>query len=165
MTAAHIDPSVGESRPGDARRTATRGPWAWLAIVGGWAVMVVAVIGAIRDPLLGSSASWIVWVLGVAVVHDAVVLPIVVGCGWLLGRFAPAAWRAPWRVALVVGAVLVLSTWPIARRWGARSDNPSILPLEVGRNLLVLLAGLALGALLGSVVNTWRIRRAPDGPK
>ena len=166
MTTAHTDTPAGQARPGDVRRSSTPGPWAWLAIVAGWALMIVAVIGAIRDPLLGSSVSWIVWVLGVAVVHDAIVLPIVLGCGWLLGRFAPAVWRGPWRFALVVGAVLVLSTLPIARRWGARSDNPSILPLEVGRNLLVLLAGLALGALLASVAETWRTRRrSPGGPR
>jgi hypothetical protein len=121
--------------------------------------MAVAVFGMYRDPQLGSPRSWTMWVVGAAVLHDAVLLPVVVGAGWVLGRVLPAAWRTPWRIALVVGAVISLAVFPIARRWGARDDNPSILPLDVGRHLLVLLALLAATALVASLVNTVRIRR------
>ncbi len=143
----------------DPHRTARPGPVAWVVIAAGWVVMGVAVVGMYRDPLLGSPGSWATWVVGAAVVHDAVVLPIVVGVGWIVGRVLPSAWRTPWRVVLVVGAVISLVTYPIARRWGARADNPSILPLDVARHLLVLLGILAVAAVVAGILNSIRIHR------
>ncbi|MFN7149797.1 MAG: hypothetical protein ACK4V6_09985, partial [Microthrixaceae bacterium] len=122
------------------------GPLAWVVVAGGWAVMVVAVLGAFGDEALRGSASWARWLVGVAVVHDVLVLPIVLGLGWLLSRWVPVAFRVPVRTALVVGAVVSLAVWPIARRWGARADNPSILPLPVAENLRIMWLVLAIGA-------------------
>jgi hypothetical protein len=137
------------------------GPVAWVAVVGGWVVMVVAVSGAIGDEALRSSASWARWLVGVAVVHDMAVLPAVLGVGWLLGRWLPVAFRVPVRTALVVGALVTLAVWPTARRWGARPDNPSILPLPVAENLRIMWAVLAVGAMGVGVLATVRRRRAP----
>lgn len=145
--------------PLDPHRTAPPGPLAWVFVAVGWAVMAIAVFGLFRDPRLGSPTSWVSWILGAAILHDAVVLPIVLGVGWMLGRALPAAWRTPVRAAIVIGAVISLATFPIVRRYGARPDNPSILPLDVGRNLLVLLAVLAIGAIAAGSVNTVRAHR------
>ena len=153
------DATDATEQPLDPHRTAPPGALAWLLIAAGWAVMAVAVFGLFRDPELGSSTSWVTWILGAAILHDAVVLPIVVGMGWMLGRVLPPAWRTPVRAALVVGAIVSLAVFPIAFRYGARPDNPSILPLDVGRNLLVLLAVLALAAVVAGSVNTVRARR------
>jgi hypothetical protein len=135
---AAADAESGDERPG---------PVAWALIVTGWVVMVVAVLGAFGDDGLGGSWSWARWIVGAAVVHDAVVLPLVLGVGWLLARWLPAAFRVPVRSALVVGAIVSLAVWPIAARWGARADNPSILPLPVARNLAIMWVVLAVGAL------------------
>lgn len=149
----------GPSAPLDPHRTAPPGLVAWLVIGAGWMVMMIAVFGLFNDPKLGSPTSWVTWILGAAILHDAVVLPIVVGVGWLLGRSLPRPWRTPVRAALVVGAVVSLATFPIARRYGARADNPSILPLDVARNLLGLLAVLAVVAIAAGSVNMVRERR------
>jgi hypothetical protein len=141
------------------------GPIAWVAVAGGWAVMVIAVLGAFGDEALRGSASWARWLVGVAVVHDALVLPVVLGIGWLLGRWLPSTFRVPVRTALVVGAVVTLAVWPIARRWGARADNPSILPLPVAENLRIMWLVLAVGAFGVGVVTTVRHRRRAPLPQ
>jgi multisubunit Na+/H+ antiporter MnhC subunit len=128
------------------------GPFAWMAIVVGWAVMAVAVAGAIGDERLQGLGSWATWIVGAALVHDLVVLPAVLAVGWLLTRWVPTPWRVPMRTALVVAAVLTATVWPIARRWGARADNPSIVPLPVARNLTWIVVALFVTALgLGAV--------------
>jgi hypothetical protein len=141
------------------------GPVAWPIVIGGWVVMAVAVVGAVGDEALRGWASWARWIVGVAVVHDLLVLPLVVGLGWLLGRWLPVAFRVPVRTALVVGAVVTLAVWPIARRWGARADNPSILPLPVAENLRIMWLVLAIAAFGVGVVTTVRHRRRAPLPQ
>ena len=139
------------------------GPLAWIVIVAGWVVMGIAVLGAFGDVRLGGVGSWVVWLVGSAVVHDLLVLPIVLGVGWVLTRLVPTPWRVPLRTALVVAAIITLTVWPIARRWGARPDNPSILPLPVGRNLAVLVVALMVTPIGVGAVAAWRGRSA--GPE
>lgn len=138
------------------------GPLAWTMIAAGWALVVVAVLGAFVDDHLGGRGSWVVWVVGGALVHDLVVLPLVVGAGWLLTRWVPPPWRGPLRTAAVVAAVVSLTVWPIARRWGARADNPSILPLPVGRNLALLVAAILVVAIGVGAASAWRHKTPTD---
>jgi len=91
-----------------------------------------------------------------------VVLPLVLGIGWLLGRLLPGSWRLPARVALVVGATIALATFPVVMRYGLRPDNPSVLPLAAGRNLLVLLGLLATAAVAAGGVTAIRNARRRD---
>ena len=127
----------------------------------GWVVMVVSVVGAVDELRPDEVRSWVQWVLGAALVHDLVVLPLVLGGGWLLTRLVPLPWRVPVRTAVVVAAVVSLTVWPIARRWGAREDNPSILPLPVARNLAAIVALLLVGSLVAGAVTAWRRRTGP----
>ncbi|GAB2602489.1 hypothetical protein Aab01nite_62490 [Paractinoplanes abujensis] len=74
------------------------------------------------------------------VAHDLVWMPIVLVAGALL---KPAIARVAALVAaslLVVGVPLVLG--------GRPAGNPSVLPLDYGRNLLAVLAGVAVAAAL-----------------
>jgi hypothetical protein len=142
-----------DARTGDVDRP---GPLGWLVIVLGWALMVGAVVGALGDDRLRGAGSWVRWLVGAAVVHDLVVLPLVVATGWAVSRFVPLAWRTPVRIAAIAGAIVAATVWPIARRWGARDDNPSILPLPVGRNLLVLVVLLAVAAAAAGTVTHLR---------
>lgn len=154
MSTTSSDPRPSDAESGDERP----GPVAWALIVTGWVVMVVAVLGAFGDDGLRGSSSWARWIVGAALVHDAVVLPLVLGVGWLLARWLPVAFRVPVRTALVMGTIVSLAVWPIAARWGARTDNPSILPLPVARNLAIMWVVLAVGAL-GVGVAAWLRQR------
>ena len=67
--------------------------------------------------------------IGGALVHDLVVLPLVllVGAGFAsMGR--PGLARSL-RWAVAVGAVLTVASFPVVARFGERSDNATVLPL------------------------------------
>ena len=89
---------------------------------------------------------------GGVVLHDFVLAPVVVGIGVVAARLAPTAWRAPMVVGLVVWGGLTLMAVPVLGRFGALSDNPTLLDRPylaswaVG-TALVVLAIAAAGVL------------------
>ena len=145
--AADLAPAAGPHRPG---------PFAWVVIATGWIVIGVVIAGVLRESERTHPGSWATWVIGAALVHDLIVLPVVLLVGLGLGRLLRPAWRAPIRAALTVAVVLAVVTWPTVRRFGARPDNPSLLPLDAGRNLAVVAVGLAVGALGFAVLRAGR---------
>ena len=107
---------------------------AWgLVLVGGLGSQLVAVT---------------VWVVGGIVVHDAVLAPVVIGLGLLAVARAPSWLRVPLVGLLVVLGPLTLVAVPVLGRFGARSDNPTLLdrPYWTGYLAVVALAVLATGA-------------------
>ena len=73
----------------------------------GITVIGYAVLSAITDPdirLLGV----LIFLAAVLVLHDAILLPLTIGIGVLLGRL-PAPIRAPVRVARTTGILLAIS--------------------------------------------------------
>jgi hypothetical protein len=92
---AGADSSGSRQDEGDLRP----GVLGWTVIALGWILMAVAVVGVFGDVRLGGIGSWVTWVLGAALVHDLLVLPVVVGLGWLLTRLVPVPWRVPLRTA------------------------------------------------------------------
>jgi len=111
--------------------------WGGLAV--GWALMAVGFRSALADRL-ARAPDLARFVLGFALAHDLVVLPAAVVLGMLTAQLVPAVVRVPVRVALALSWLLVLVTWPAARRYGAQPDNPTILPVDVARNLVLVLA-------------------------
>ena len=143
-------PSAAPHRPG---------PFAWFVIAIGWVVIGVVIAGVLRESERTHPGSWATWVLGAALVHDLIVLPLVLLVGLGLGQLLRPAWRGPIRAVITVVAVVAVVTWPTVRRFGARSDNPSLLPLDAGRNLAVLALGLAVVALAVAAVRAVGDRR------
>ncbi|MDT3395380.1 hypothetical protein RKE29_01730 [Streptomyces sp. B1866] len=121
--------------------------------VGAW---LVAGTGSVRDVA--------VWLGGAVVLHDAVLAPLVLGLGLLLGRTGGlgggeaggqggglagglGGGRGLVRGALVVGGSLTLVALPVLLRPGARA-NSSVLPLDYVSNWLLALAAVAVLAVL-----------------
>jgi hypothetical protein len=128
------------------------GPVAWVAIVAGWALIGWVVVGVLREADATHPGSWATWVIGAALVHDLVVLPLVLLVGLGLSRVLRPAWRSPLRAALTVLGLIAVATWPTVARFGARADNPSILPLDAGRNLAAIGVALLLAAVVAALV-------------
>lgn len=139
-------------------RPSPHGPAVRVVVAAGWTVVVVALVGALRDPRLGSDVAWLSWLAGAAVLHDTLALPLTVAAGYLLRRVGPT-WRSPLRFTLATGAMLALAVWPTVGRYGARSDNDTLLPLDAGRNLVLVLAALAAGAVTAGGFRRGRARR------
>ncbi|MET9930432.1 MULTISPECIES: hypothetical protein [unclassified Streptomyces] len=96
----------------------------------------------------------LVWLAGALVVHDGVVAPLVLTLGLLI---AERPERGLWRGVLVVSGSVVLVALPLLLRPGP-PPNPSALPLPYGRNLVIVLAVVAVGAVVLRLVRPWRQR-------
>jgi hypothetical protein len=71
--------------------------------------------------------------------HDGVVLPAAIAVGAVLSARAPAWLRGPVQGGLFASAVLTFVALPFVVGTGTSPDNPSALPLDYGRGLLVTL--------------------------
>jgi hypothetical protein len=158
-------PQASESTPDRSR--ADPDPrwlrWCRRALVaGGILVIGYAVSGALADPdsRLGGQ---LLFLAGVLVAHDAVLMPVVIGVGALVGRLVPVAARTAVRVAAFVSLCAVLVALPVVLGAGRPADDRSALPLPYGRNLtIVLLVGWAVALGVGSArIGRSRRRRRP----
>ncbi len=117
-----------------------------LAAVGLWKLL--GQDGAdLRDALL--------WLVGGAVVHDAMLAPVVVLVGAVVIRALPVWARMPVVAGFVVLGSATLMALPVLGRFGAREDNPTLLDRDYVGGWLVL----ALLTTLGVAVGSWWQRR------
>lgn len=88
-----------------------------------------------------------IWLAGGVVLHDAVLAPATLAAGLLLVRLVPSSWRGTVAGTLAVVGTLTLVAIPVLGRFGARSDNPTLLdrPYVVGWAVLVVV--VAAGAV------------------
>jgi hypothetical protein len=112
-----------------------------------WPVVAGAVVGfafaavGVRSLLAESHDTHPVvvvrWLVGLALVHDLVLVPLVLVVGVAVHRWAPA--RVWVSAALLVSGSLALVAWPFVRGYGRQAGNPSILPRNYGHGLAVYL--------------------------
>lgn len=122
----------------------------------GAAVIAYGLVGAWTDRGDTHPAELAVWLAGAGVVHDFALAPLIVLGAWLSGRLPDVA-KLPVRLALALSALLTVMFWPVLRGWGRSPSVPSALPLDYGRNLVVVLALVWASA---GVVVAVRVRRA-----
>ncbi len=134
--------------------------WSRRALVAvGALVMAYAVAGALADPDV-RPVGQLLFLVGVLVAHDAVLLPVAIGVGALIGRFVPVAARAAVRAAAFVTAALLAVAVPLVLGYGRRPDDPSTLPLDYGRGLAATLVVVWAASLTGALVRRRADRRA-----
>jgi hypothetical protein len=117
----------------------------WALAVVGWAVIAIGVAGLLRNGARTQPPALARWLVGSAVVHDALIAPVVFGVGLLLARFAPARIRPFLQAGLVITGMLALATFPFVAGFGKSAGNPSALPGSYGPGLLVVLGAVWLG--------------------
>lgn len=130
-----------------------------LAYAAGLALIGVGLRGIAADV---PPARWAAWFAGAAVLHDAVLVPLVLVAGLATGLL-PGRFRRIVRAALVVAACVSVVSLPLVLGYGRRADEPSRLPLPYGRNLAIVLAAIAVlaaAAAAASLLAGRRRRRA-----
>jgi len=150
----------------------TRAPWwRWLFLLPGLAAVAYGASGLVtaggRVPL----GSWLTWFVGSALLHDLLIAPLWLGIGWLGARFLPPAARPAALVGALVSGVLVLVSLPFVLGFGYVPSNPSFLPRDYGRNLLLVVGVVLAASAVWAVVAVRRsagnarardVRRATD---
>lgn len=148
--------STQDGRPA----TAARPPWwRWLFVLPGLVAVLYGMYGLLTAGSRVPLGSWLTWFVGSALLHDLVIAPVWIGLGWLATRFLPAAARPAAVVGVAVTGVLTLVALPWVLGVGADPANPSFLPRDYGRNLLLVDAGVLVVAALWAIVATRRARR------
>jgi hypothetical protein len=113
--------------------TSRRGLLIGLAL--GLPVMGYGLRGAIVDAADTHPSELTRWVIGAALVHDLMVVPVVVATALLVRRFVPRCAWPPVRAGLAATGILALVGWPFVRGYGADPTNPSLLPRDYGAGL------------------------------
>jgi Na+/proline symporter len=118
--------------------------------------MAYAVTGALADTDVHGGV--LVFLAGVLLAHDGILLPVAIGAGALVGRLVPPRLRAPVRAGLLASLAVTLVAIPLVLGPGRAADNPSLLPLPYGRGLLELYA-IIWAAVAVAAVRSRRARR------
>ncbi|MGH9191534.1 MAG: hypothetical protein ACRDZ0_03555 [Acidimicrobiales bacterium] len=117
--------------------------------------------GAIVDAADTHPSELARWVIGSALVHDLVLVPVAAAIALLVHRFTPRRAWPPVRTGLAATGVLALVGWPFVRGYGDDPTNPSVLPRNYGAGLAaaVGVVWLAVAAWVA-----WRYIRAQTTP-
>lgn len=115
----------------------------WFGLVAGWVVVLVGIRGLLLNataPMPTHPSGWIQVFVGANLGHDFVLVPLVLLIGWLVVRTVPSSVRAPIQAGLIASGIVAFYAYPSVRGFGRRPGNPSILPQNYGRGLLLVLA-------------------------
>jgi hypothetical protein len=124
-------------------------------------------IGAL-GVLVGMYGGWLVlsrghdllnlglWLAGGVVLHDGVLALVVLAVGTVVVRMLPRSARAPAVVGFVVLGSVTLLAVPVLGRFGARSDNPTLLDRDYTVGWLVLAGLVLVGVVTASLVGSRR---------
>jgi hypothetical protein len=129
----------------------------WTGLSVGGAIGLFGLAGLAVDAARTMPLVWLRWLIGLLLVHDFVLAPLVHLTGRRLRDRAPGPWRWPLQLGLVTSGALVLASVPVLVGIGRRTQpgNASVLPGNyplalTGVLTVVWLAVLALG-LRGSI--------------
>lgn len=133
--------------------------WRWLFVLPGLAAVLYGGYGLLTAGSRVPLGSWLTWFVGSALLHDLVIAPVWIGLGWLAARYLPAAARPAVVIGAAVTGVLTLVALPWVLGVGTDPANPSFLPRDYGRNLLLVDVGVLAVAALWATIATRRARR------
>ncbi|MDI2132603.1 hypothetical protein [Yinghuangia seranimata] len=127
---------------------------------GGLALMGYGTAGLLDEPSYVDKWGVARWLVGGLVLHDAVFATLVFGVGFVVMRAVPARGPAPWvrrtlLGGLAAGVAATLITLPALLR-PLPTQNPSVLPLDYGRNLAVVWGVVAAATGIVIALRTWR---------
>ncbi len=119
-------------------------------VVAGVLIMGCAAAGGLTDPDL-DPAGVLLFLAAVLVGHDIFWMLAVLATGAGITRLVPPQHRSAVRVAAIIAAAITFVAFPLVVGAGRPADNPSVLPLPYGRNLvfiLLVISGVTLLACL-----------------
>jgi hypothetical protein len=137
----------------------------WIGAVIGIGIMVFGAMGLLDASPATRPGQVIFGLVGLDLLHDALVAPLACAIGLVLTRLLPARMRAPIRAGLFASAVVILVGWAAWRGYGRDSvpDNPTVDPLDYGSAVLTVLA-MVWGAVAVWVAIVWRRARPARQP-
>lgn len=93
--------------------------------------------------------------IGLTLVHDLVLAPIVCLVGLAVGRLLPLSARGPVAAGLFVSATVTAVAWPAVRGYGRLPDDPSVLPGNYAGGLAIVLVAVWAAVAVGVAMRTF----------
>ena len=133
----------------------------WIGLSVGGAVGLFGLAGLLRDATKTMPLVWLTWLVGLLLVHDFALAPLVHLTGRRLRDRAPESWRWPLQLGLVTSGVLVLASVPVLVGVGRRTQpgNASVLPGNYPLALAGVLTLVWLGVVALGIWGSTRRRR------
>lgn len=119
------------------------------ALVGG-AIMAFAVRGLLHYHRSTNPVATVRLLVGLDIVHDLVLVPVVLLVGVGVARLVPARARAAVVVGLVLSGVAALYAYPFLRGFGRSAATPSRLPNNYATGLVTVLAVVWVVVIVGA---------------
>lgn len=126
--------------------------------------IAAAVYGGLMllDDAFSALVSVALWLAGGVLLHDFVLAPLAIAAGRLTPRL-PAPSRAPVVVAAVALTAVTLLAIPVLGRFGVSPGNETLLDRNYWAGWAGIVALLAVGVLLASVVRARRTQGVDPG--
>ncbi|MEP7059473.1 MAG: hypothetical protein ABI828_01970 [Actinomycetota bacterium] len=122
--------------------TSRYGPVFWAAVAVGWMAIAFGAVSALTHWGAVDPPQFLVWIVGLALLHDLVMAPVVSLAGRTLKGARRRWWLGAVEAALAVSAVITLFAVPFVMGWGRQADNPSLLPRNYGFGLILILGSV-----------------------
>ncbi|MBO3744156.1 hypothetical protein [Actinoplanes flavus] len=116
-------------------------------VIAGVALIVYAAAGAVTDPDVAVGGV-LLFLAGVLAVHDIVWMATVLAVGAAITRLVAARHQTVARATAISAATITFVAFPLVLGFGRSPGNPSVLPLPYGRNLALVLLGIAAVTVL-----------------
>lgn len=127
----------------------------WVAFAVGWVGITIGLFGIFDHRSAAQPFNVFRLLIGLNIVNDAVVVPIVLGLAFVVGRWAPRWLIAPMQSWLIIAGIVSLYAYPLVGGFGKKPSQPSELPFDYAHNLLIVLGGITL-LCGGLAVRSWR---------
>jgi hypothetical protein len=148
-------PSPAESPRANVSIAPDYGVRFWVGVVIGWAIIAYGIHSAYRTPIKSRPVYSLEVLVLLALIHDLVVAPAVVGIGLGLRRILPGGIIV--RVAVgasIVSVIVTAFTWGEIRGYG---KTPSLQSLQLGNYATGLLTVLGVVWGVAAVIATARV--------
>lgn len=162
------DPGRGPvSAPTQSEQPDELGAGFWVGAVIGIGIMAFGIKGLLDAAPATRPGQVAFGAIGLDVLHDALIAPVVCVIGALLSRFLPRSVRAPVRAGLFATAIAIVVGWAALRGYGRAyvPDNPTVDPLSYGTALLTVLAIVWAAAGTWATIAWLRSRRAAENSR
>ncbi len=150
-------PPTDESPPTTETRRTTGGPLFWVGVVVGWTVIALGIRGLLQDHVDTNPTFVGRQIIGAALILDLIVAPLVCAVGLLVSRLLKPPVRAIVGGGIVSSTLITAYSFPFVRGYGRSPNLPSALPINYGRGLLIVLAGIWV---VVAALCTWSLRRS-----
>ena len=134
----------------------------WTGLSVGGAVGLFGLVGLLANAAATMPLVWLKWLVGLLLIHDFVLAPLVHLVGRRLRMWTPEVWRWPLQLGLVTSGVLVLASIPVLVGVGRSTQpgNASVLPGSYPLALAGVLSAVWLSILALGIWGSTR-RRSP----